>query len=88
MLAGEPYDPFDPELRAARTRARDLCQELNATRETQDTERRRILCDLFGKGGDTVWMQTLNSGAGRNSGRRSTSVRTYGWAGAQSSWPA
>ena len=57
MLAGEMYDPFDPELRAARTRARDLCHELNATPEAHEADRRRILCDLFGKGGDTVWMQ-------------------------------
>jgi maltose O-acetyltransferase len=41
----------------ARDRARDLCQELNATRERQTDERRRIVCTLFGRGGDTVWMQ-------------------------------
>ena len=57
MLSGEVYDPFDPELVAARERARDLCQLLNATREGQPDERRRILCELFGRGGDTVWMQ-------------------------------
>ncbi len=57
MLAGEMYDPLDPELAAARERARDLCQALNATREAQQQERRRILCDLLGRGGDTVWMQ-------------------------------
>jgi maltose O-acetyltransferase len=57
MLAGEMYDPFDPELVAARDRARDLCQDLNGTREAQQDERRRILRELFGKGGDTVWMQ-------------------------------
>ena len=57
MLAGEPYDPFDPELAAARARARDLCQDLNATREHEQDTRRRILVDLFGSGGDTVWMQ-------------------------------
>ena len=57
MLAGEMYDPLDPELAAARERARDLCQALNATREAQQQERRQILCELFGRGGDTVWMQ-------------------------------
>jgi maltose O-acetyltransferase len=57
MLAGELYDPFDPDLVSARARARDLCQDLNATREAQDQERRRILSALFGGGGDTVWMQ-------------------------------
>ena len=57
MLAGEMYDPLDPELVAARARARDLCQDLNATRESEETKRRVILRDLFGKGGETVWMQ-------------------------------
>jgi maltose O-acetyltransferase len=57
MLAGELYNPFDPELVAARERARDLCHTLNATRESQQTERRRLLQDLFGSGGDTVSMQ-------------------------------
>ena len=50
MLAGDLYDPFDPELVAGRERARDLCQDLNATREAQQEERRRILRDLFGQG--------------------------------------
>jgi len=57
MLAGELYDPLDPELVAARERARDLCQDLNATRESQPHERRRLLAALFGAGGESVWMQ-------------------------------
>jgi len=57
MLAGELYDPLDPELVRARMRARDLCLDLNATREAQPDERRRILCELLGAGGDTVWLQ-------------------------------
>lgn len=57
MLAGELYDPLDAELVAARRRARDLCRVLNATAETDPEERRRILLELFGRGGDTVWMQ-------------------------------
>jgi maltose O-acetyltransferase len=57
MLAGELYDPLDPELVAARNRARDLCQDLNATREADQGKRRRILCELFAAGGDSVWMQ-------------------------------
>jgi maltose O-acetyltransferase len=57
MLAGELYDPLDPELVAGRDRARDLCQALNATREAQQEERRRIVRDLFGAGGESVWMQ-------------------------------
>jgi maltose O-acetyltransferase len=57
MVRGEPYDPMDPELVAARARARDLCLDLNATREAEEERRRRILCALFGAGGDSVWMQ-------------------------------
>ncbi|HZV07510.1 MAG TPA: sugar O-acetyltransferase [Gemmataceae bacterium] len=57
MLAGELYDPFDTELVRARDRARDLCQDLNATRERDQEARRRILRELFGKGGESVWMQ-------------------------------
>jgi maltose O-acetyltransferase len=57
MLAGELYDAMDDELVVARERARDLCRELNATRDSQPDERRRILRELFGSGGDSVWMQ-------------------------------
>jgi maltose O-acetyltransferase len=57
MLAGELYDALDPELAAARERARDLCQSLNATREGEQDARRRILTELFAKGGESVWMQ-------------------------------
>jgi maltose O-acetyltransferase len=57
MLAGELYDPFDPELVEARNRARDLCQTLNATREADKELRRELLLQIFGKGGDTAWLQ-------------------------------
>ena len=57
MLAGELYNPLDTELVAARRRARDLCAVLNATHDAESDERRRILRELFGSGGDTVWMQ-------------------------------
>jgi len=57
MLAGELYDPFDSELVAGRVRARSLCQQLNATQESDEEARRRILRKLFGRGGDSVWMQ-------------------------------
>ena len=40
MIAGELYDALDPELVAARTRARDLCQSLDATREGEQEARR------------------------------------------------
>lgn len=57
MLAGELYDPLDPELVRARNRARNSCQDLNATRESEQETRRQILIELFGSGGDSVWMQ-------------------------------
>jgi maltose O-acetyltransferase len=57
MIRGDLYDPLDAELVAARRRARDLCQRLNATGEAEQHERRRILRELFGRGGETVWMQ-------------------------------
>lgn len=57
MLAGELYDALAPELVRARERARDLCHDLNATREREREARHRILSELFGSGGDSVWMQ-------------------------------
>ena len=57
MLAGELYDPLDSELVAARAQARELCRTLNASPEHAQAERRRLLRELFGRGGDTVWLQ-------------------------------
>ena len=59
MLAGELYDPVDPELARLRVRARDLCRALAATSEDDGpgSERRTILLALFGSGGDTAGMQ-------------------------------
>jgi maltose O-acetyltransferase len=57
MLAGELYDPSDLELTLARERARDLCRLLNGTRDSDVTERRRLVQALFGTGGDTVLVQ-------------------------------
>jgi len=57
MLAGQLYNPLDPELMAARERARELCRTLNDTRESQRDQRRRILQDLFGTGGESAWIQ-------------------------------
>jgi maltose O-acetyltransferase len=57
MLAGEAYDPLDAELVLARARARELCRTLNATSESQQDERRQVLRELLGAGGDDVWLQ-------------------------------
>jgi maltose O-acetyltransferase len=57
MVAGQLYNALDPELVSARARARDLCLDLNATRDSEPEVRRRILNELFGAGGDDVWLQ-------------------------------
>lgn len=57
MRAGELYDASAPELVAMRARARDLLWDYNATRESDAAKRRQLLCDLFGSGGDSVWLQ-------------------------------
>jgi maltose O-acetyltransferase len=57
MLAGELYDALEPDLVRARDRARDLCQILNASREGDRELRRDLLLKIFGKGGDTAWLQ-------------------------------
>ena len=58
MLAGELYDPFDPDCVAGpRTRARPVP---GAERDARGHTRRsggRSCSELFGRGGDTVWMQ-------------------------------
>lgn len=57
ILAGEQYDPFDPELVRGRDRARDLCQTLYATREAEREKRRRIVTELLGSSRESVWIQ-------------------------------
>ncbi len=48
MLAGERYDPTDPELVADRERAADLARRYNATTATEREHRTALLRDLFG----------------------------------------
>jgi maltose O-acetyltransferase len=57
MVAGELYDPFDPELVRMRVRARDLLQAINATSEAESDARRAHTTALFGAGGESVWLQ-------------------------------
>ena len=57
MVAGEAYDPLDPELVAARELARDLCWAYNATRGPDSDRRRTILRELLGRTTDTVWIE-------------------------------
>ena len=57
MLAGELYNALDPELVKMREQARDLCHELNASRQQEQQKRRRLLTELFGGGGESVWLE-------------------------------
>ncbi len=75
MLAGELYHPLDPELVRAREEVRDLCQDLNATRERDQDARRRILTELFGKGGESVGPVNIFVA----SARRGRSVVSVAW---------
>ena len=56
MLAGELYDPLDPLLCRERLQARDLCQELNASGESETARRATLLRELLGYETD-VWLQ-------------------------------
>ncbi|NLE88651.1 MAG: sugar O-acetyltransferase [Myxococcales bacterium] len=57
MVAGELYDPLDPQLVEERCRARLLCQALNGTREDDPEERARILAELLPHAGAGLWLQ-------------------------------
>ena len=57
MLAGELYDPLDPELSTARRRARDLVKALNDSRDDEADRRAALLKELFGSMGEGVWIE-------------------------------
>jgi maltose O-acetyltransferase len=57
MLAGELYEPNDPELVRMRESARDLCWALNATKESEAARHRSLLEQLLGSGGDSAAIQ-------------------------------
>ncbi|APR82999.1 Maltose O-acetyltransferase [Minicystis rosea] len=57
MLAGELYDPLDPELAAARRRARLLTKALNDTRDDQPEERARLIKELMPASGLDPWIE-------------------------------
>lgn len=56
MLAGEPYDPTDPELAAARERARELTREFNHAPAGAHERRAELLEELFASAGD-CWIE-------------------------------
>jgi len=57
MLAGELYNPNDPELAEARMMARERCHAINTSAPREEKLRRSVLKELFGSGGDSVWLE-------------------------------
>jgi maltose O-acetyltransferase len=57
MLAGELYDPLDPELASERRRARELCRRLNDSGETNQAARELILRELLGNIAAGLWVE-------------------------------
>ena len=57
MLAGELYDPTDPELQTLRTKAHTLSQTYNNVPETDEERRESILSELLPRRGDNVYLQ-------------------------------
>ena len=54
MLAGELYDPNDPQLSADRQRARALCRKLNTLAPAAEHRRIALLAELFGAATDAT----------------------------------
>lgn len=57
MLAGELYSAADPELVAARRRARRLLDQFNRSLDTSPEDREPILRHLLGALGEGVWIE-------------------------------
>ena len=57
MLAGEPYDPLDPELVASRLHARRLCHVLNHAPADASEERARVVRALLPHAAADVWIE-------------------------------
>lgn len=57
MLAGELYDPLDPELVACRRRARDLLASLNGSSDDEVEHRKALYASLFGTVGSSVTIE-------------------------------
>lgn len=56
MGAGLDYNPFDAELVAMREKCREILRAFNATPETDEAERRRLLSTLVGEE-TNAWIQ-------------------------------
>lgn len=57
MLAGEIYNPADPELVRDREEARRKVRVYNQTLETEGEKRTNILKDLLGSTGENIYME-------------------------------
>jgi maltose O-acetyltransferase len=57
MLAGELYDPQDPQLLAERRQARLTVKAFNDTRDDEQEERVRLLRSLIPAAGRGVWIE-------------------------------
>ena len=57
MLAGEFYDPRDPELLAMARRTRGLVARYNATASTNAADRRALLEQVLGAMAEEVWIE-------------------------------
>ncbi|WP_428897660.1 maltose O-acetyltransferase [Parelusimicrobium proximum] len=57
MLAGEPYNTSDPEIKKDFLRARALMRKYNNTLETDAELRKEILKELLGSCGETIYIE-------------------------------
>lgn len=57
MIAGELYDPLDPQLSEERLRTRLLLKALNDSAENEPEKRLQILKELIPHAGDGLWLQ-------------------------------
>ena len=57
MLAGEWFNPSDPELKADAARSQQLTRLFNATTEEQKDYRRQLLKKLFGSTGEKLTIE-------------------------------
>ncbi|WP_208589603.1 sugar O-acetyltransferase [Gracilibacillus suaedae] len=57
MLAGEMYNPSDPQLWSDREYVRKLVREYNHTTEKETNKREKLLKELLGSSGEGVFME-------------------------------
>jgi hypothetical protein len=77
MLAGELYDPLDPQLAAERRRARDLVKALNDSRDGEQGLRAR----LSARNSSAGWVRSCRpwSSTNSHSARCGSTITQTGW---------